>query len=137
MPEQKHLIILRGLPGAGKTTLAHVLSENGKYPIFSVDDFFTDAQTGKYTFVFSENHIAYHQCLKHCEKAMKENVSKIILHNVFSMQWEIEPYFKLAEQYNYTLHIATVEKHHTHSNTHSITDEQIKKMAKNFKLKLF
>ncbi|CAG0969876.1 MAG: AAA family ATPase [Bacteroidetes bacterium] len=136
MLEQKHLIILRGLPGAGKTTLAHVLSENGKYPVFSIDDFFTDAQTGKYAFVFSENHIAYQQCLQYCEKAMKENVSKIILHNVFSMQWEMEPYFKLAKQYNYTLHVATVEKHHTRTNTHNISDEQIRKMAKKFEVKL-
>lgn len=137
MPEQKHLIILRGLPGAGKTTLARVLSENGKYPLFSVDDFFTDAKTGKYSFVFSKNHIAYRQCLQHCEKAMKENILKIILHNVFSMQWEMEPYFKLAKQYSYTLHITTVEKYHTHSNTHGITNEQIKKMAKKFMVKLF
>jgi predicted AAA+ superfamily ATPase len=36
----KALILLRGLPGAGKSTLAKLLSENGKYPVFSIDDYF-------------------------------------------------------------------------------------------------
>mgnify|MGYP001615452745 CR=1 FL=1 len=62
MSIQNSLILLRGLPGAGKSTLAHVLSENNTYPIFSVDDFFTDEVTGEYVFNFSDNHLAYKQC---------------------------------------------------------------------------
>ncbi|EMP07134.1 AAA domain protein [Leptospira interrogans serovar Pyrogenes str. 200701872] len=44
MNEEKSLILLRGLPGAGKSRLAKLLSENGKYPVFSVDDYFTDSK---------------------------------------------------------------------------------------------
>ena len=40
----KSLILLRGLPGSGKSSLAFTLSENGKYPVFSVDDYFTNAE---------------------------------------------------------------------------------------------
>lgn len=135
--QEKHLIILRGLPGAGKTTLANILSEKGKYPIFSIDDYFTDKQTEEYHFEFSENHIAYKDCLENCENAMKKNETKIILHNVFSMEWEIKPYFELAKKYDYILHIASVENYHNSNNTHAITKEQIKKMASKYKVKLY
>ena len=36
----KTLIILRGVPGCGKSTVAEVLSNNGKYPVCTADDFF-------------------------------------------------------------------------------------------------
>lgn len=135
--QKKHLIILRGLPGSGKTTLAKIISENGKYPIFSVDDYFTNNQNSEYVFDFSKNHIAYKKCLENCENAMKENKEKIILHNVFSMEWEIKPYLEMANKYNYTVHIASVENYHNSKNTHAISEEQIQKMASKYKVKLF
>ncbi len=35
----KNLIIIRGIPGAGKSTLAELISDN-KHPICCADDFF-------------------------------------------------------------------------------------------------
>jgi dephospho-CoA kinase len=49
----KSLIILRGIPGSGKSTLARILSEGNKYPVFSVDDYFTSADGG-YRFEFEK-----------------------------------------------------------------------------------
>ncbi|EMG08329.1 AAA domain protein [Leptospira interrogans serovar Grippotyphosa str. LT2186] len=54
MNEEKSLILLRGLPGAGKSRLAKLLSENGKYPVFSVDDYFTDSKTQEYNFDYKK-----------------------------------------------------------------------------------
>ena len=39
------LIILRGLPGSGKSTLAKLLSENDKWPVYSIDSYFTNPET--------------------------------------------------------------------------------------------
>ena len=135
--QQNALILLRGLPGSGKTTLAKLLSENNTYPIFSVDDYFTDEQSGEYIFNFQNNHLAYKQCEALTHDAMQQAISKILVHNTFTMDWEMEPYFKLAAKFNYHLFIVTVENYHGHQNVHEVSDEQLQKMAEKYKVKLY
>ncbi|MGE0569277.1 MAG: AAA family ATPase [Bacteroidia bacterium] len=135
MKKTPDLILLRGLPGAGKSELAVSLSEDGKYPFYSVDDYFTD-ESGKYNFKFNENHKAYAQCIENVENSMKKNLHKIIVHNTFTMDWEIEPYFELAKKYDYRVFVLTVENYHNSKNIHQISDEQIQKMATKYKVKL-
>ena len=132
----KSLILLRGLPGAGKSSLATILSENNTYPIFSVDDFFTDEVTGEYLFNFNDNHLAYKQCEELSKDAMKQDISKIFVHNTFTMDWELEPYFKLASEFQYNLFVVTVENYHKQKNIHDVSDEQLQKMAEKYKVKL-
>lgn len=132
----KSLIILRGLPGSGKSTLAQLLSEDGKYPVFSVDDYFTDVN-GHYDFKFDENHLAYKNCEQNTQKAMEKGIEKIFLDNAFTLEWEMEPYFKLAAQHNYQIHVLTVENRRGGKNIHAISDEQIQKMAQKYKVVLF
>ncbi len=135
---QEHtLIILRGLPGSGKSTLANSLSEKGKYPSFSIDDYFTNPLTGEYAFDYQKNHLAYKACEEGTEKSMQEGASKIIIHNTFTLDWEIEPYFKLASKYQYTVFVMTVENYHSNKNIHDISDEQLEKMASKYKVKLY
>jgi predicted kinase len=131
------LILLRGLPGSGKSTLATLLSENKMYPIFSVDDFFTDEITGEYVFNFNNNHLAYKQCEALTNDAMQQAIPKILVHNTFTMDWELEPYFKLASQFKYALFVVTVENYHGHQNVHEVSDEQLLKMAEKYKVKLY
>lgn len=140
MPEimdQRSLIILRGLPGSGKTTLAKLLSEKGKYPVISIDDYFTNEQTGEYTFEFDKNHLAYKYAEERTRDAMAKLSEKIFLHNVFSIEWEMEPYFQLAAKNQYTVFVLTVENRHKHSNVHHISDEQLEKMAAKYKVVLY
>lgn len=136
MKNKQHLILLRGLPGAGKTTFAKLIAENKCYPIYSVDDYFTDA-LGNYQFKFEENYKAYAACLSHVEQAIEHGHLKIIVHNTFTLDWEIEPYFKLAKKHHIEIHILTVENYHNKQNVHDVSDAQIKKMAEKYKVKLF
>ena len=136
MLNKNSLIVLRGLPGSGKSTLAMVLSEDGKHPIFSVDDYFTNSETGEYIFDFKNNHLAYKLCEENTKLSMVNKLSKIIIHNTFTMDWELEPYFKLASQYNYAMFVVTVENYHQSGNAHEVSDEQLQKMAEKYKVKL-
>ncbi len=131
----KNLILLRGLPGSGKSTLAKLLAE-AKYPVFSIDDYFTDETTNEYFFEFDKNYLAYRQCEDHTKKAMEESFIKIFVDNTFTLEWEIEPYFKLAAQFDYKVYVLTVEKYHSNKNIHNISDEQLQKMAAKYKVKL-
>jgi predicted kinase len=130
------LIILRGLPGSGKSTLAKELSEEGKYPVFSVDDFFTD-ENGTYNFQFEKNHLAYKACEQNVKQRMLAGAAKIFVDNVFSLEWEIEPYFKLASEHNYRVFVVTVENRHHGKNIHEVSGEQLIKMAEKYKVVLF
>jgi len=136
MVKDKIILLLRGLPGSGKTKLAQALSENGKYPTLSVDDYFTNSDTGEYAFDFSKNYLAYKNCEeKTCLFAQRDTL-KIIVHNTFTMIWEMEPYFKIAAEYNYLLFVVTVENYHGGENNHGVTKEQLLKMSEKYKVKL-
>lgn len=128
------LILLRGLPGSGKSTLAHALAGDAD-AVYSVDDFFTD-EAGNYCFVHTDNHLAYKQCEENVKKAMERKTPKIFCHNVFSMDWEMEPYLDLGRKHGYKVHVVTVENYHGGENTHDIPAEQIEKMRAKFKLNL-
>lgn len=127
---------MRGLPGSGKSTLAALLSEKGKYPVLSIDSFFTN-EKDEYTFDHKQNHLAYKKCEEDTLHYMKQNCEKIFVDNTFTLDWEIEPYFKLASQFGYAVFVMTLENHHNSKNIHSVSHEQIEKMASKYKVKLY
>jgi len=128
------LILLRGLPGSGKSTLAKELAENGKYPVCSIDEFFTDPGSGEYKFEFDKNHLAYKACEDRVRAAMQKGHEKIFVDNTFTLAWEMEPYFKLAREFAYRLHICTVENRHGGKNLHGIPQEHLQKMAAKYQV---
>ena len=136
MNSKKALILLRGLPGSGKSTFAKLLSENGQYPVHSIDSYFTN-DVGEYHFEFDKNFLAYKNCEDETRKSLENNCEKVFVDNTFTINWEMEPYFKLASAFDYMLHVVTVENYHGNKNCHNISDEQIEKMAAKYKVKLF
>ncbi|MBI2269949.1 MAG: ATP-binding protein [Bacteroidetes bacterium] len=136
LQHQCSLILLRGLPGSGKSTLAALLSENGKYPVLSIDSYFTHVHTGEYNFDHKKNHLAYTQCEKQTKGKMEMGCPKILVDNTFTLEWEMEPYFKLAAEYDYRIFVITVENRHGGKNIHNISIAQMEKMADKYKVKL-
>lgn len=130
------LILLRGLPGSGKSTLAKVLADKGKYPVLSIDDYFTNPETGEYDFKFDKNHLAYKDCEARTRGHLQKRTEKIFVANTFTLEWELEPYFKLASEFNYRIFVVTVENRHGNKNTHNVSDEQLSKMAEKYKVVL-
>ena len=101
----------------------------------SIDQYFTD-EKGKYQFRYDENHLAYKLCEKETISSLETGILKIFVDNTFTLDWEMDPYFKMAAEYNYYLFVLTVENRHGNKNIHDISDSQILKMAEKYKVKL-
>jgi hypothetical protein len=100
----KALIICRGLPGSGKTTLAEAIKtrhahRNGVR--YSTDDFFIE--NGLYTFDPTQLPHAHSWNIGRVRSAMREGKSPIVVDNVFSQAWELKKYYEAATLYHYSI----------------------------------
>ena len=137
----KTLYILRGLPGSGKSTLANSIVDT--IAVCEADQYFVDKETGEYKFNPDEIKIAHQWCKDEVENRMKYNqdtygldYSEIVVSNTFTQEWEMDPYFKLAEKYGYRVFSMIVENRHGGKNTHGVPDEKVEVMKNRFQVKL-
>jgi predicted kinase len=102
--EMRTLLLIRGLPGSGKTTLARKLS--GPRPgalCVAADDFFMAGD--EYMFDPSRLKEVHETCLRTAGLAMRNGTSLIIVHNTFSQRWEMQRYMARAKQHGYQVHV--------------------------------
>ena len=125
------LILIRGIPGSGKTTIANLFNVD---LVICADDFHVD-DSGVYNWK-QENAKKAHEWCQNCVKKGMEMNAKIAVHNTFTQQWELEPYFKLAAEYNYSVHTIIVENRHGNDSIHNVPDETLVKMRERFEVML-
>lgn len=126
----KELFLLRGLPGSGKSTLAKSLG--GKH--FEADQYFM--RDGDYKFDASKLRNAHEWCRSSIGGLMINKEPRLVVSNTFTQEWEMKPYFELAEKYGYTVHSLIVENRHGGVNTHGVPEEALQKMENRFVTKL-
>ena len=135
---QGELILLRGLPGSGKTTLAKIilqLRSTDEPEILSADDFFEDKE-GDYNFDPTKLKEAHNYCQFRCSERMRQQQAKIVVANTFTQEWEMDEYFKMAERYNYRVHTVVVENRHGNENIHGVPEDKLQQMKNRFQVKL-
>jgi predicted kinase len=135
---QGELILLRGLPGSGKSTLAKIILQNrlGDEPeVLSADDFFVNNE-GEYVFDVTKLKEAHNYCQFRCSERMRQQKAKIVVANTFTQEWEMKPYFDMAERYNYRIHTVVVENRHGGNNIHEVPDDKLIIMKDRFEIKL-
>lgn len=103
------LICMRGLPGSGKSYIAKELAcERESSVICSADDFFM--RNGKYEFDRMDLPKAHQFCKTEAENAMKSRINRIIIDNTNIELFEMQPYYDLCVQFEYTF---TIRKSNT------------------------
>jgi predicted ABC-type ATPase len=128
---KKTLMIIRGIPGSGKSTFAKTLG--GVH--FEADMYFIDSE-GNYKFDPTKLNLAHNWCLIQTQKAMVDDEPKIVVSNTFTQEWEMENYFKLAKENGYKVFSLIVENRHNGENEHNVPDSTITSMKKRFNVKL-
>ena len=137
------LILVRGVSGAGKSTIADMLNVYLN-SCFSTDDMFM--VDGEYKFdpsKLGEYHDATVQKVKDVMVDRQFEIGSgkdlltpttIVVHNTFTQEWEMKPYFELAETFGWRVHTIIVENRHGSKSIHDVPDAALKAQKERFEV---
>ena len=131
----KTLYLVRGVPGSGKSTFAKSLG--GTH--FETDSYFM--VDGEYKFDFTKLKEAHKWCQDSVNTSMILNHTTgshevIVISNTFTQEWEMKPYFEMAESWGYRVFSIIVENRHGGVNEHGVPEDKIEVMKNRFEIKL-
>ncbi|XP_046561488.1 uncharacterized protein LOC124270515 [Haliotis rubra] len=129
------LVLLRGLPGSGKSYLAGEIVFDGV--ILSTDDYFL--RCGEYRYNQDQLTEAHTWNKQRACDAMERHVSPVIIDNTNTMDWEMLPYVKMAVARGYDVEVlepSTPWKFHpkvlAKRNSHGVGRDAIRKMNQRY-----
>ena len=132
---EKVLYLLRGLPGSGKSTLAKNLGAL----FFEADMYFLEGNEYKFNPLKLKD--AHAWCQNQVRISMKNanggmTPTRIAVANTFTQEWEMEAYYKLAEEFGFTVFSIIVENRHGGVNQHNVPEDKLELMKNRFEIKL-
>jgi predicted kinase len=119
------LILVRGLPGSGKSTYAQGCGTVH----LEADMFFM--RDGSYNFDPNTISNAHSWCLSTAKKCMDAGMD-VVVSNTFTQLWEMQKYIDYAEEVGHTLHVISCMGEY--GNVHSVPAETLKKMKDRWEL---
>lgn len=123
----KTLILLRGIPGSGKSTIAHALmAMHNDAEHYEADQYFM--KDGEYKFKKEELGHAHDWCHMQVSNAIKFGVKTVIVSNTFLQLWEFEEYLLEAMAYGYDIQVLDCQS--TFKDIHGVPQETLEKMYK-------
>ena len=123
------LIMIIGIPGSGKTTLAkkYQAAWPTPIPIYEADMFFE--RGGEYKWDPKLLKQAHKWCFDNVEDSLKKGES-VIVSNTFLTPWERKPYLELAKKYNADVMVFTCSGEY--QNVHGVPQETIERMKQKY-----
>lgn len=131
------LILIRGVPGSGKTTFAKKLSNDlssfvskGNIAHYEADMFFMDEE-GNYNWEPGKLPKAHEWCYRKAVESLERyKLSYVIVSNTFTTLKEMEPYIQLAKRNGANLDVYRLDG--KYKNVHNVPDSVIEKMYARF-----
>lgn len=131
----RHLYLIRGLPGSGKSTFALKLANAIGAYTFEADHFHEDAD-GNYVWRPENVANAHALCQRAVRHIMTSNGKDIVVSNTFTTEKELKPYLDLAAEHGYSVTTLVVENRHGNKSIHGVPEETMTKMRNRFSIKL-
>lgn len=129
------LILLRGLPGAGKSTFARFLfCSIVNLQHIEADQYFTD-RNGNYNYDSFKIKEAHKFCQERTKLYLSDG-SNVVVSNTSTKESEIRVYQEIAEAYGAEFISLIVENRHGNSSVHSVPDHVMINMKNRFVLAL-
>ncbi|KAL8577093.1 hypothetical protein ACOMHN_002172 [Nucella lapillus] len=129
------LVIMRGLPGSGKSFLAKKIQGSGQ--IFSTDDFFM--RNGRYRFSAEQLPVAHQWNKQRVIRALEKRVTPVIVDNTNMQFWEMYPYGRMAYTRGYIIEILEPDTPWNFKpsrlaklNSHGVEKDAIQRMLERF-----
>jgi uridine kinase len=128
------LYLIRGCPGAGKSTFAQSLLDSRVVQrVYEADDYFI--QNGEYQFDPTKLGQAHYQCERNTWLALYEGMS-VAVSNTSCAEWEVETYATIARETEANFVSIIVENRHEGKNIHGCPDAKVEQMKRKFDVRL-
>lgn len=118
------LVIIRGLPGSGKSTYAKKHFPHHKH--FEADMFFT--RNGAYEFDSTKLNQAHRWCQTEVHKALSKGYD-VVVSNTFIQAWEFDTYLDIVGEFK-DCQLTVIELKTQFKNIHGVPDEKLEQMKR-------
>lgn len=119
------LILVRGVPGSGKSTFAAKVFPGA----FHVENDMFHMKDGEYRFDFNKQKDAVSWCMDMCDMALRNGMD-VVVSNTFTKRRYVMAYVKLAEKYGADISVYRMTG--SFKNCHSVPAAVFENMKKGF-----